>query len=103
MNMALEQMTGMPMGKKKTRRGRRRGKGDNPGTHLTRCHHALKAGDHAAVKRHAFELIKSLPASERAELVKEMKVSGPEGSPSKPSAPSVTGAAKLAMALRKKK
>ena len=96
MNIALEAMTGMPMGRKKTRRGRRRGKGDsNPHTHLSKCHHALKAGDHAAVKRHAFDLIKALPAQEREELVEKLEIVETK--------PSQSGSAKLAMLLRGRK
>jgi hypothetical protein len=100
MNFALETMTGMPMGKKKTRRGRRRKGDSNPHTHLSKCHHALKSGDHAAVKRHAFDLIKSLPVQERGELIETMEKAVEAKPEPKPSA---SGSARLALLLKGRK
>lgn len=95
----MASMIGDNGGRKKTRRGRRRGKGEGPQHHLTKAHHALKAGDHAAVKRHAFDLIKSLPASEREDLIEELAPTKSE--PAKAAAkPSLSGSAKLAMMLK---
>lgn len=65
---SMESMTGMPVGKKKTRRGKRaRGNtvntANSPTAHLDNAKKAHAAGDHAEAKRHAFAFVKSLPSS----------------------------------------
>lgn len=64
------QMSGMPSGKKKTRRGGRgRAKGPvgDPNKHLANVQAALQADDHATAKTHAFALMRSLHAKTAAQ------------------------------------
>lgn len=63
----LASLTGMPSGaspKKKTRRGRRKGRQmeSDPTAHLSAARQAMEAGDHATAKKHAFALVRSLHA-----------------------------------------
>lgn len=68
-------LSGMPRGKKKTRRGRGKGKSHPPQHHLDNAKASFEAGDHAAAKGHAFSFIKALPG--KSALAPEPNGSGP--------------------------
>lgn len=61
---AMGAMTGMPVGRKKTRRGPRKSKNagvsKNPHDHLKNLQGALAADDHHAARKSAFHLIRAL-------------------------------------------
>lgn len=109
-------MTGMPVGRKKTRRGPRKSKSagvsKNPHDHLKNLQGALEADDHHGARKHAFHLIGALrkapPAS--AMMGDEPEVVGNAAEealePTMPAMPSPAKSSRLAMAamaMRKKK
>ena len=95
--------TGMPTGRKKTRRGRRARKGGkSPHLCLNDAHTALAKGDTAGVKAAAFALIKALPAAERPAVESALVEADVLDTPKAPKA-GPSGAAKLAALLRTKK
>lgn len=51
-------MTGLPIGKKKTRRGGRKNRG--PEHHMENLKQAMKSGDHGSAKSHALSLANAL-------------------------------------------
>ena len=59
-------MTGMAMGKKRTRRGKRRGKGPHAEhlQHMAEMKRCVECQDHKGAKNAAFKFIKALPADE---------------------------------------
>jgi hypothetical protein len=59
-------MTGMPLGKPKTRRGGRKGRG--PDHHMANLQAAMKTGDHGAAKSHALSLANALHASSKGKV-----------------------------------
>lgn len=117
---SMESMTGMPTGKKKTRRGKRsRGAASapaHPHSHLDNARKAHDDGDHAGAKRHAFAFVKSLPTAapvigepdmdDAAEPVKKAPLNlatalVPDDEPTIATKPS--GASKLAAMLKARK
>lgn len=62
----MMKMTGMPMGKKRTRRGKRKGKGAHAEhmAHMAEMKRCVECQDHKGAKNAAFRFIKALPADE---------------------------------------
>lgn len=65
-----EHFSGLPMGKKRTRRGKRKGKGQHAEhmQHLAEMKRCAECQDHKGAKNAAFRFIKALPADEMEQM-----------------------------------
>lgn len=100
--MINDPMTGLPIGKKKTRRGKRRGAGSAAHAehlqHMTEMKRCVECQDHKGAKNAAFKFIKALPADEpemEHSAAEDMK----EPEHKQPSAKSAPAKGKLSPAL----
>lgn len=111
---AMGAMTGMPVGRKKTRRGPRKSKSagvsKNPHDHLKNLQGALDGDDHQAARKHAFHLIGALrkaPVGAMPDEPEAVDNAAEEAlEPTMPAMPSPAKSSRLAMAamaMRKKK
>lgn len=102
-------MTGMPVGRKKTRRGPRKhasaGVSKDPHDHMHNLKGALESDDHHGARKHAFHLIRSLrPSSDTpAEEVGESPAVDTKAEESAEAAPKPNRMLAAVVALRKKR